>query len=506
MSPALAHPSGFQLLHRPGFWIALLAALPLLVGGLYVSVNWIGSCQLKSVVDRLKSNGFDISLAPPAPSGAADVDNFCATPLMRGIAEGKAHGPAWEGVDRLQKWHRAAVAQGIRPRSLAHPKVTDWAALYAVLRESSPLSQLDEVDPDPAAFVRIWLDGELESVTTELRSVLGRPHAHFVPGYWESAVRSPVLEGPALDFLAMYRLGLAYRYRAESAMAHRDAATFLESIRILGRLADACRTEAPVLGVVVGSSTLNFALEATWFAAADQTFTPDDWRRLGDFWRHQRPLDSLEDGVRTELAFGYLSHAQLRVKPAEYLGMVLTSDPFGGLSEWEERVARLIPPGWFDAAHASWVTEAQALVHRIRDPAIPDRYNLDDWLDQRVGDARFPSPRVSVRSLSVLVQPVRRIAAVHATARLAEAACALEAHAAENESPPDTLEALVPRYLTTVPLDLDGRPIRYSPVSATGRYKLWSIGSDGVDNGGAAKGGSQAWINTTGDWVWEYPL
>jgi hypothetical protein len=55
----------------------------------------------------------------------------------------------------------------------------------------------------------------------------------------------------------------------------------------------------------------------------------------------------------------------------------------------------------------------------------------------------------------------------------------------ENVDPlPPTLAALVPNYLPRVPTDRwDGQPIRYSATTK----RIWSIGEDGVDNGGVAR-------------------
>lgn len=67
----------------------------------------------------------------------------------------------------------------------------------------------------------------------------------------------------------------------------------------------------------------------------------------------------------------------------------------------------------------------------------------------------------------------------HAVARLRLAARAYEL---EKGGPPPSLEALVPRYLDTVPADpFDARPLRYDPV----RRLVWSVGKDLVDDGAA---------------------
>ncbi len=71
---------------------------------------------------------------------------------------------------------------------------------------------------------------------------------------------------------------------------------------------------------------------------------------------------------------------------------------------------------------------------------------------------------------------------------------------------PSDLAALTPAYLAKLPADvIDGTPLHYQRT-ADGRYKLYSIGWNGRDDGGQL-----AWTDRgrhlddkAGDWVWQY--
>lgn len=87
---------------------------------------------------------------------------------------------------------------------------------------------------------------------------------------------------------------------------------------------------------------------------------------------------------------------------------------------------------------------------------------------------------------------------------------ALRAYIAQHKVAPPTLAALVPGILKAVPTDIynDGKPLFYQPRGAA--YKLWSVGPDGVNDGGvplARKPGaktfspSQNSLNNKGDFV-----
>ena len=75
---------------------------------------------------------------------------------------------------------------------------------------------------------------------------------------------------------------------------------------------------------------------------------------------------------------------------------------------------------------------------------------------------------------------------------------AVRRYVIENGSPPESLAALVPEYLPTVPVDPYGdAPLRYRRTE--GGYLLYSIGANGVDDGGQHVNFSDATTNKKGD-------
>jgi hypothetical protein len=76
-------------------------------------------------------------------------------------------------------------------------------------------------------------------------------------------------------------------------------------------------------------------------------------------------------------------------------------------------------------------------------------------------------------------------------------ACALERYHLARGEYPETLDALIPRYIDKIPHDvIGGRPPHYHRA-ADGTFLLYSVGWNGRDNGGA-RGKS----NADGDWIW----
>jgi hypothetical protein len=87
----------------------------------------------------------------------------------------------------------------------------------------------------------------------------------------------------------------------------------------------------------------------------------------------------------------------------------------------------------------------------------------------------------------------------------AQIACALERYRLANGAYPNSLDALAPQFIGTLPHDIiDGGPLIYRPTS-DGKFLLYSIGWNEIDDGGKASpvNSNGAVDVTKGDWVWQ---
>ena len=91
--------------------------------------------------------------------------------------------------------------------------------------------------------------------------------------------------------------------------------------------------------------------------------------------------------------------------------------------------------------------------------------------------------------------------------------CALELYWHQHGRYPESLAALGPASLESLPHDLiTGQPLHYR-LTTDGRFVLYSVGWDEKDDGGmfptTVAGQSRVnWKSNpdeTGDWVWQYP-
>ena len=106
-----------------------------------------------------------------------------------------------------------------------------------------------------------------------------------------------------------------------------------------------------------------------------------------------------------------------------------------------------------------------------------------------------------------MVAALNRIATKGAMAQIATdqaaLACALEQYRLANGQFPETLGALVPRFISGLPHDvITGEPYKYRRTEA-GQFMLYSVGWNEKDDGGVP--GKTLFDEKEGDWVWQYP-
>ncbi|MCS7263538.1 MAG: type II secretion system protein GspG [Armatimonadetes bacterium] len=82
-----------------------------------------------------------------------------------------------------------------------------------------------------------------------------------------------------------------------------------------------------------------------------------------------------------------------------------------------------------------------------------------------------------------MLEPFEKVNQIHALRQVTETALSLRLYRSERGRYPESLQALVPKYLPKVPIDpYDGKPIKYRRLSRG--FKVWSVGGNGKDEVG----------------------
>jgi hypothetical protein len=128
-----------------------------------------------------------------------------------------------------------------------------------------------------------------------------------------------------------------------------------------------------------------------------------------------------------------------------------------------------------------------------------------------VNTLQFAEEMANVDTLAAMKDNTKRYVLKALRAQTEEgivrAAIALERYRLARHVYPSALHDLVPQFLSEVPIDcMDGHDLRYR-LNSDGTYLLYSVGDDGVDNGGdpiPSQGRRPGFLNGR-DWVWPRP-
>lgn len=166
------------------------------------------------------------------------------------------------------------------------------------------------------------------------------------------------------------------------------------------------------------------------------------------------------------------------------------------------------PKGW------SW--QVQAELHRYlyveMMPAVDAQARRVRWPDMSprrlvtaTADPFFPIFIVP-RTREILAEALQEYPATQSALDLAVVACAVERYRLSRGGWPGRLEELVPDFLKRVPSELMlDAPLVYR-AAEKGDLTLYSVGSDGRDDGGRRPDSEERWdifrSLRKGDWVW----
>ncbi len=512
-----------SLLRRPGCWVTFAAVLPLVIGAAWVVEDRAGRRFLAQTKARLAAEGFQFAPEHPLSAPVPDEENFCATPLLKAITIGDETDPNVQSLRAVADWShpdRAAIsklmaaARGKRvvARTTVHhlsphrvPTMADWESLYQSCALVDPATFPLPLPDNPARFLQERLEDRAGLLFHELAQALARPHAVWPEG-----------EGTA-----------AQPWHARTLP--RDLVTVLQTRLLLalslGETAQA-ETTLRVLARLWGSSDgLAFAQDRPAYLRVRDTTIFDirlmawlrqlpaaAWRDIGEAVGRDRALRHFQASFMKQVTeTSGETKTILKNRPADVfqhwfvprkITLPPSADKLGGVMD-------LLPQGWYDFNEAHYLAFNWEFVQAMENAAKP-HYSLEYvWKESPLGK---PSPSGHL-VLSKLMIPsaghytVQQAMAQEIVRKFVLLVCALEAHFQDHGDYPDDLDALLPAVQSATLNDLDGRPLRYRRESHNGRYTLWSVGLDGIDDGGLASDPvwPSHWRPTDKDLIWGYP-
>lgn len=463
-------------------------------------VNRSGTRALEKIRTDLKKEGETLVFADLLPESISDQQNFCAVPALRGIAEEQSGRTAREALAPFDLKARAGAAPlpGLE-NSAQTGKPVDlgpWTEALAADAAGGPAALLEAL-------------ADQEPVLAELAGALDRPEARWTPQWRERELPAILFAVSVPHYQTSQNLArsLTLRATAEAETGAADAAH--KSVEILLRLAEANSEDPFLIGLLVTSSHASLAANSIWALCRDRAGSPEDFGRLETSLARLDLEEATGRAWRTELAAGVstiVALANTREWSREEREFLLGSGDVQNVG--------LIPRGLI-LNNAAILAELQWKygLKPLREGGLLAMQEASADLEKEIMEIRKSPLKWPGSFLATMILPATAATTtnvLHAEVLLTQAgiACVLERHFLTHQHYPAKLSDLG-SVRTTDPWT--GTEMRYERT-AGGRYRIWSVGPDRVDDGGRRIFDPEDPEKTRfrskdylGDWVWDYP-
>lgn len=330
-----------------------------------------------------------------------------------------------------------------------------------------------------------------------------------------------------LDYLKGMELHLPHLAQVKSLSSWFAAASQLairqgrarearEAIEAMSRLPRVMENDRLLISELVRIALARIARATIWEALQADVLTPDDLLILQRTWEGLHFLENMEKSLEGERIYGDASLELVAASHEKTLGAFSTIDGLarmfsgteGNPSNWKARFedlpygpqiadaieqqiyARVWRFAWSHQLQLRNLAEGQRLIEIARAAVVSKSFAAirGDVLtmekeSERVGvydrlRCPFDTPFIQIS------KSVQKALEAETERSLVLCALAIKRHSLQQGRLPVSLDELVPAYMSSVPVDyMDGKPMRYRVLS-DGRFLLYSVGSDTVDQGG----------------------
>lgn len=270
------------------------------------------------------------------------------------------------------------------------------------------------------------------------------------------------------------------------------------------RITDSTKEEPLLISYLVRLALLRVSSTFVKEAIVRHGWNDEQLKQLQAYFRQANALADYHKAMRGERTFANdLLEAMGR---GEYSISELVS---GGAASQNSSMKWILPMGWLRQNQ-----RYMAKMHEdITLPAVDPKANRvfpeiiargNKVVEQAKKGLPNPHNMFAPLLLPAVLSASKRTAELQTIVDQTMLACALERYyLANNKSYPDSLQDLVPKFVSSLPHDvITGAPLKYGRT-ANGFYRIYSTGWNGKDDGDKAppRGDSK---KVDLDWVWEY--
>jgi hypothetical protein len=506
-----------------------LACLATLVALFYTEEDWRGKRAWEQYKRQLEAKGERLDLAAFIPPPVADGENFAMTPRLAPLYDFKPGTLERRDTNALQRveafsqrlwsaqqkmvWRERLelLSPWARPR-------TDLQAWYAAFLQAtkapsvprwkliaSGLTATNFARSDAAAGVLAALS-ECDPLIEELRTAARRPHCRFNIPYNQEMLAAAWL--PHHQVLPSAASILELRASAELVLGRTNAA--FEDLLLIFKLADAFRDEPFVDSLIMRIQQLMQAVQPLAEGLAGHQWSEPQLQAIEEWLGHLDLVAESRRALQAECVvsgIGTLDSFRQASDKRGFLARLRLAGHFGAPSSAEGKEIEVClaaaPVGWsyLEQLNLCRGFQQQFLPafdvpnHRIALKVIENNQaRVGQELSRPAfGSSAFGSFLRHEIFLRLVPCGFLRFNLARLTANRqtqvdeAAVACALERYRLAQGEFPDALDALRPRFIEKLPLDVcNGQPLKYHRLQAD-QYVLYAVGQDGADHGGSPR-------------------
>ena len=485
MNPASLTPSRrplwFRLARGLFFTVLTLATLLAL---LWAFENWRGERQWQALVKSYAAKGDPLDFFGTSPATVTDDQNVTISPLLKPLLEYDVvkGEPVWRdtnGIARLDALKLPGLGAEENKGSDGRTPLARWQTAFRATNSFPLPSTAGTPAADILAALSLWKP-ELDELETATR----RPYARFIRNYTQEDIGSllPQLSrGKAISRI------LQLRCAARLAAGDTDGA--LADIELNERWAHALGSDPLLINQLVVIALETIGTGMAWEGLTDHRWNESQLQRLQALFAARTPREDLLRALRGERTFG-LSMMDLWIRNPE------PPKPVGGNDAPQSPFPRGLPRGWVRQNQITLVRLHELLAEHIgahhshhgsETNIVPQLKRERPWFYSQLTTALAPA----------LIKAGAKVDRLLTISRMAEIACGLERYRLAHQAYPESLDALIPDLLKSLPLDpCTAKPFQYQRVP-DGSFRLFSLGPNGRDDGGVFVPDDEK-----SDWLW----
>jgi hypothetical protein len=489
-------------------WIATLAAL------FYAEEDWRGAHAWNKYKQELEATGAQLDLTAYIPKQIPDDQNFAAIPLVKEWFTQRTNTARWEdNFSRARQQLTDDASENQERRTFTD--LVAWQQAFDATKsgkvnpnEKFASGKLDAASRAAAAPDVLRGLSDAEKDLEQLRAASHRPAARY-PVFYDMDNPWGILL-PHLGRINQTCRRLQLRTCAELAAGRSEDA--LNDVKLMLYLADSVKDETFLISYLVRISCLQLATQPVWEGLAEHRWTDAQLQELQKQFQQYDFIADMKRPFDSERAAVSLTAELIEKKGLGYLiEIVGPGQPTSMGKKFASWCGGFVPHGWYCLEQLNYMKLCQMQLSGTSDPmnkrVFPGQIAENNLkLQQEFPIHRIAGEFLRHRLLAKLMMPaLTKIPAKGAQAQVAAdevaLACALERFRLANGNLPESLDALVPKFISQSPNDvIGGKPYNYRRA-ADGQFILYSVGWNEKDDGG--KSGKTLFDEKEGDWIWQ---